>query len=249
MLTLVFLHGLLGSKTDWQKVIENLPHFRCISIDLPLHGAEQNANISDFESSAQFLAKKIRCLVGKEPYILIGYSLGGRLALYYAYQAKIDRTQLKAVVAEGANLGLDFVEERLTRWLHDQKWAMRFSNETMENVLSDWYQQPIFNHLSETERRLLILKRKHNRGSHIGKMLMATSLARQPNFYSKVRSDSLPFFYFCGERDRKFCTLARKKGLPFTLIEQAGHNAHLENPLLFAQKLDALIADLTEYQV
>ncbi|MDU5801127.1 MAG: 2-succinyl-6-hydroxy-2,4-cyclohexadiene-1-carboxylate synthase, partial [Haemophilus parainfluenzae] len=27
MMNLVFLHGLLGTKSDWQKVIENLPHF------------------------------------------------------------------------------------------------------------------------------------------------------------------------------------------------------------------------------
>ena len=27
MMNLIFLHGLLGTKSDWQKVIENLPHF------------------------------------------------------------------------------------------------------------------------------------------------------------------------------------------------------------------------------
>ena len=60
MMNLVFLHGLLGTKSDWQKVIENLPHFRCLSLDLPFHGENKSVAVDDFEQTAQFLEEQIQ---------------------------------------------------------------------------------------------------------------------------------------------------------------------------------------------
>ena len=72
-------------------------------------------------------------------------------------------------------------------------------------------------------------------GPNIGRMLLATSLAKQPDFREKVRSSLLPF-YFCGERDQKFRQMAEDNQLDLTIIPDAGHNAHLENPIYFAKK-------------
>ena len=69
-----------------------------------------------------------------------------------------------------------------------------------------------------------------------GHMLLATSLAKQPDFREKVRSSLLPFFYFCGELDQKFRQMAEDNQLDLTIIPDAGHNAHLENPIYFAKK-------------
>ena len=53
MMNLVFLHGLLGTKSDWQKVIENLPHLRLrglMAIPAPTDNvAEQEAAFSQME--------------------------------------------------------------------------------------------------------------------------------------------------------------------------------------------------------
>ena len=53
MMNLVFLHGLLGTKSDWQKVIENLPHLRLrglMAIPAPTDNvAEQEADFSQME--------------------------------------------------------------------------------------------------------------------------------------------------------------------------------------------------------
>lgn len=101
MMNLVFLHGLLGTKSDWQKVIENLPHFRCLSLDLPFHGENKDVAVEDFDQTAQFLEEQIQHLIKDGPYILIGYSLGGRIAQYYALQARVKIGHLKAVILEG----------------------------------------------------------------------------------------------------------------------------------------------------
>ena len=83
------------------KVIENLPHFRCLSLDLPFHGDNKDVAVEDFDQTAQFLESQIQSLIKDEPYILIGYSLGGRVAQYYALHAQVQRGNLQAVILEG----------------------------------------------------------------------------------------------------------------------------------------------------
>ncbi|TNH04760.1 2-succinyl-6-hydroxy-2,4-cyclohexadiene-1-carboxylate synthase [Testudinibacter sp. TR-2022] len=238
---LVFLHGLLGTQADWQPVVDRLPHFHCVSLDLPLHGAQKAAIVADFAQTCRYLAEKIQSAVGDKPYWLIGYSLGGRIALYYALQAQIERGNLQGLIVEGANLGLHTEAEKQGRWLSDQAWAQRFSTEPPSAVLNDWYQQAVFSHLNLAQRQALIEKRASNCGVNIAQMLLATSLAKQPNLVAKVRSTDLPIHFFCGEHDQKFRTQAQQNRLNLTLIQQAGHNGHLENPDDFAAKLTALL--------
>lgn len=247
---LVFLHGLLGSKQDWQLVIEKLqqklPHFSSQSylcLDLPLHGEQSNYSIDNFEQSAQYLSQQISKQIGNKPYILIGYSLGGRLALNYAVQSQYQRGNLVGLILEGANLGLENEEQKQERWQNDLSWAKRFKQEKLSEVLNDWYQQPVFAHLSVSERKQLIAQRMQQSGQNIAQMLIATSLAKQPDFRQKVRSFSMPIYYFCGEKDEKFKTMAQANNLNLCLIEQAGHNAHLENPGGFTMQLINMMKD------
>lgn len=239
---LVFLHGLLGSQEDWQKIIENCPHFDCIALDLPYHGTAKNRAVTDFAECANYLAEQIQRAVKNEPYFLIGYSLGGRIALYYALQAQCEKGNLQGLIVEGANLGLKDDAEKAVRWQNDEKWADRFCSTALENLLEDWYQQPVFAHLNEQERAALIQKRVGNCGENIGKMLRATSLAKQPYLGDKVRSSLLPIYYFVGEKDQKFRQMAALEKLNTRIIPNAGHNAHLENPKGFVEALQGILA-------
>jgi 2-succinyl-6-hydroxy-2,4-cyclohexadiene-1-carboxylate synthase len=67
---IVFLHGFLGQKSDWDQVIEWLPH-PCIAFDLPGHGSSS----IDFDLFSQ--------LDKLPPFHLVGYSMGGRIARQY----------------------------------------------------------------------------------------------------------------------------------------------------------------------
>ncbi|MDU2245831.1 MAG: 2-succinyl-6-hydroxy-2,4-cyclohexadiene-1-carboxylate synthase, partial [Haemophilus parainfluenzae] len=172
--------------------------------------------------------------------------LGGRIAQYYALQARVKIGHLKAVILEGANLGLQSEQEKQSRLVNDNTWAERFFHENPETVLEDWYKQPVFSHLNEPQRKALIEKRKANCGPNIGRMLLATSLAKQPDFREKVRSSLLSFFYFCGERDQKFRQMAEDNQLDLTIIPDAGHNAHLENPTYFAEKIENIVLKIAQ---
>lgn len=241
MMKLIFLHGLLGTAADWQKVFELCPHFECIALDLPFHGKAKNSQAQSFDDCCQLLAKQIQSAVKNEPYFLVGYSLGGRIALYYALQSSCHKGNLQGLILEGANLGLINETEKAARWQHDLKWANRFCTEPATQVLEDWYQQPVFAHLNPQQRADLIQKRAANCGANIGNMLTATSLAKQPYLGDKVRSSSLPIYYFVGEKDHKFRNMAEQENFNIRLIPNAGHNAHLENPQFFAQLLTEIV--------
>ncbi|HDR1546882.1 TPA: 2-succinyl-6-hydroxy-2,4-cyclohexadiene-1-carboxylate synthase [Pasteurella multocida] len=235
----VFLHGLLGSKHDWQKVIENLPHFSCLALDLPFHDDAKTVCVADFEQTCAYVEQQLQQL-GNQPYYLVGYSLGGRIALYYAF-AYLSKTKAKhhlhGLILEGANLGLQHDEERKIRWQQDLAWATRFRTEPMASVLDDWYQQPVFSHLTPQARQDLIQKRAIHCGEHIANMLLATSLAKQPDFRPYLIASTFPIYYFCGEKDHKFKQMAEQTKLPLVIIPEAGHNAHVEQPIVFANNI------------
>lgn len=239
----VFLHGLLGSQDDWQQVVcllQSFPQIRPLTIDLPFHGKSANHFCRDFADIGEQLHDTLSALIPSEPFGLVGYSLGGRIALQYHLSNR--SPHLLGTVLEGTNIGLQTENERLARWQNDQHWANRFRVEPIENVLLDWYQQPVFSHLTKSQRQTLIAKRKGNNGTLIAQMLEATSLAKQPFFNLNKRSDLTKNLQFLiGEHDQKFRQLAQQNNLPHQLVPLAGHNTHVENPQGFVEKLLAFL--------
>lgn len=245
MVTLVFLHGLLGDKSDWKEITEKLLPIPSFCIDLPFHGEAKNINVSDFEDTSNYLAERIQNKLGENPYIIVGYSLGGRLALYYALHSRVQKSQLKGLILEGTNFGLATLEEKQQRWKKDIYWAKRFMQEDSYTILNDWYQQPIFAHLTKNQRENLIKKRTALYNRNISKMLKATSLAKQPDFSEKVRSKLLPIYYIVGEKDNKFRNMILNHHFDSYIVENAGHNSHQENPNKFVEILNTIIADFS----
>lgn len=68
-------------------------------------------------------------------------------------------------------------------------------------------------------------------------MLLATSLAKQPDFRPYLIASTFPIYYFCGEKDHKFKQMAEQTKLPLVVIPEAGHNAHVEQPIVFANNI------------
>lgn len=239
---LVWLHGLLGDGGDWDPVLPYFDGWPRVTLDLPGHGGSAALAPHDFAAVSHGLTQTLAALdIGR--YILIGYSLGGRIALFHACR---DRPAgLRALFAEGANPGLRQQSERVERLRHDQAWAQRFAHQPLDDVLADWYRQPVFGDLSAPQRQALIALRRHNQGRSIAAMLDATSLARQPDLLPSLQTLSIPFGYLCGEHDGKFTALAQQSALPFLSVPGAGHNAHRANPPAFAGQLLSLLAPLS----
>jgi pimeloyl-ACP methyl ester carboxylesterase len=81
---LVFLHYFGGSLNEWNKVIAELsPQYRCIAIDLPGFGNSPELKILSVSNCAEEVAQVISLLALKQ-YVLIGHSMGGKIALSLA---------------------------------------------------------------------------------------------------------------------------------------------------------------------
>lgn len=233
---LVLLHGLLGDGNDWQPVIDRLPGHHCIALDLPGHGQHHELRVNDFEQSHQWLCRELASR-GIERYLLVGYSLGGRLALYHASR---EPAGLSGLLLENCHPGLPAVE-RAARIAHDESWAERFEREPLADVLEDWYRQGVFADLDEAARARQIARRLGNDGKAVATMLRATSLGKQPDLASWLAQGGLPVTYVSGKRDHKFhqlaCLMASQHRKINHLELDGGHNLHAHQPEAFARLL------------
>lgn len=269
---LVLLHGLLGSAQDWQPLLQALPaslRQQALALDLPGHSPTAGPAV-DFAHWPAWLDQRLKAhQVGN--FILLGYSLGGRLALHYSatvhaatsYSATTEaattdaatstnQPRLHGLIVESGHPGLAGIDERRLRARHDARWVRRFWHEPFTEVLADWYQQPVFAELDAAQRQQLIALRSAQDGRAIARMLAATSLARQPDHRAWLATSVLPTLWLSGARDQKFsalaCQLARDcPRLAADQIAHAGHNVHRDSPEAMAARLQAWLRQQPQF--
>lgn len=93
--TLVFLHYFGGAATSWQWVAEQLPNYRCVAIHLPGFGGRSALDQPSLQQYANDVCQELARLE-IEDYILVGHSMGGKIALQLA--ASCDRTPSQIIL-------------------------------------------------------------------------------------------------------------------------------------------------------
>ena len=95
--TLIFLHYFGGSSRTWQSVIDLLAaDFRCIALDLRGWGAsdappsEEKCRVKDMAADVQALVAELAVT----DYALVGHSMGGKVAQFFASTAPAGLTRL-----------------------------------------------------------------------------------------------------------------------------------------------------------
>lgn len=250
---LVLLHGLLGSGKDWQPLIQSMPAQACLTIDLPGHGqspfsllANPSDNASNdwaFAATAK-LIEQVLVHHNIEQCNLLGYSLGGRIAQYFACHYP---HRIKQLIIESAHPGLSKPLEREQRWQHDHQWALRFCQEPSSTVLNAWYQQGVFSDLTEEQIQALIRRRSQNDLSQVAAMLLATSLSQQPDLTGQLQRAPFAVHYLCGGQDQKFHAIANSlsknsNSVTKHIFPASGHNIHRFEPLKYKHTLMQLLA-------
>jgi 2-succinyl-6-hydroxy-2,4-cyclohexadiene-1-carboxylate synthase len=177
---LCFLHGFLGCPEDWEEVVSELGYGLPLSYPFEV---PQDA-------------------------ILVGYSMGGRIALKYPNP--------KVIIS--AHLGLDQGHEE--RKAEEEKWILLLKTLPFPGFLEIWYEQPLFDSLRAHPNFSQILARRLKQDpSQALHQLCHHRLSEQPKF-----SPSPNDLFLYGETDFKY-----KK--PYSIpIERSGHACHLENP-------------------
>lgn len=158
---LVFLHGFSGDCHEWQEVGEAFADYSRLYVDLPGHGGSATISVDGFDDVTGLLCKTL-VSYNILNFWLVGYSLGGRVAMMAACQ---ELAGLCGVVVEGGHPGLQNAEQRAERQRSDRQWAQRFRTEPLTAVFADWYQQPVFASLNDDQRRELVALRSNNNGA------------------------------------------------------------------------------------
>lgn len=235
---LVLLHGFLGDSTDWTPLIQALPDIQCHALTLPGHGNlahQTQASIPRLPEFSRWLQQEIRARQLTD-YHLLGYSLGGRLAMQFAASSP---DGLRSLMIENAHPGLTTIDARHQRQQQDARWARRFYREPLPDVLADWYRQPVFEDLDAEARHQVIQARAGNQGPSLAAMMCRCSLARQPDYRCWIKATNLSFLYLCGQNDLKFQHIATQLAEPnpqITLRQlPGGHNLHRAQPDLMAK--------------
>lgn len=235
---IVFLHGFLGRGADWLPTIEFLKHqYYCITIDLPGHGRSigLREEFYSFKYTVNFISNLI--VSNAKPVILIGYSMGSRIALAIAMNQK----NISHLVLESVNPGLETIDEKNRRQLNDAKWAKMIGDVDLYQFLQKWYHQPIFTNLG-TDKALLadaLKRRSENNSYELAKAMQAFSLAKQKSYWNEL--SNLPdTCLITGGNDVKFSALAKlmcvkNNLLKHSIVSNLGHNVHLENAKEFAK--------------
>ena len=177
---LLLLHGFLGDKQDWQALIPSLSlHFYCICLDLPGHGNSPSIKLDKpgFIAVSQLIEHTLAAL-NVSSFHLLGYSLGGRIALHIV---QLMPEQVLSVTLESCHYGLDSQALRDDRLENDKLWDEQLQNLTMTEFLSLWYRQGVFADLTDNARAQLIKRRSNNTAAGLRSIYLATSLGRQQN--------------------------------------------------------------------
>lgn len=244
---LVLLHGFLGDKADWASIVPAFEdRFRCLALDLPGHG---ESTIMDREACGFVeTATAIIDLVdeaGAATFSLVGYSMGGRIALYVStiYAMRVD-----TLVLESASPGLRDPEQRAARRENDEALARRLETENLRTVLVDWYRQPLFESLQRDPARLapLIERRAMQDGSQLAAALRGLGTGAQPSLWTEWENNHIPTLLITGALDARYTAIARGMGercktAHGEIVPDCGHNVHFENPGVYTERVGAFL--------
>ncbi|MEM6614596.1 MAG: 2-succinyl-6-hydroxy-2,4-cyclohexadiene-1-carboxylate synthase, partial [Cyanobacteria bacterium P01_C01_bin.72] len=235
------LHGFMGDCKDFEQAIASLPEFCCLAVDLPGHG--QTEVTQDDAYQMPLVAEAIINLLVElkiEQGILVGYSMGGRIALYLATYFP---QYFYGAVLESASPGLATQPERDLRRFQDEQLAQQLESGDFVDFIHQWYANPLFtSFVRHTNAAQAIARRLNNDPYKLAKSLRNIGLGMQPSLWGSLSQIPIPLLLIVGELDQKFSrinqAIAHKCRLAeLEIVAHSGHNVHFEQPAKFSQLL------------
>jgi 2-succinyl-6-hydroxy-2,4-cyclohexadiene-1-carboxylate synthase len=247
---LVLLHGFTGSGLAWEDAASLLRGpTRILAPDLPGHGQSPAHNEGDctFDAAAGALEAALDA-AGIATCHLHGYSMGGRLALYFALTRPV---RVRRLSLESASAGLASVSEREARKRADEDLARFAGEEGIERFVDRWEKTPVLAaqlRLAARERARLRALRLRNSTAGLAASLRGMGTGTQPYLGDRLGELAMPVLLMAGEEDAKFSGIAADLARAMSesrvaLIPGAGHTPHLEQPHRWAAMLDSFLAE------
>ena len=254
----LLLHGFTRDARAWQPVLPALDAYRVVRVDLIGHGksdAPDDASRYTMEHAVEDLQALLHHL-SVEQYALIGYSLGGRVALHLACAAP---EQLWGLVIESASAGIEDPAQRAARVESDEALAqslfnlpsrqegagpgLRLATDGLEAFVDTWQAQPLFASQSSLPAEVLSEQRRQrleNSPTGLANSLRGMGAGAQDYILDRLSVIDAPAFFLAGALDTRYAALApvlagQVPGARHCIIENAGHTSHLEQPEVWSR--------------
>ncbi|TMC11255.1 MAG: alpha/beta fold hydrolase [Chloroflexi bacterium] len=177
---------------------------------------------------------------GVERTDLVGYSQGGRIALYVA-AGHPDRVRTLTTI--GAHAG--FEQDRAARLEADRALAGRIEREGVDWFAAYWAGLPLFAGLARRGPAFLErldAGRRRNDPALLAAQLRGLGAGAVEPFWDRLPRIDAPALVLAGARDERYVAFAHRlaAALPrarVALVADAGHAAHLEQPMAVAALL------------
>jgi len=233
----VMLHGFLGRPADFhplkKEISTHFPQAEFWVPDLFEVNSRLNPNF-DFSRWTEAFLEELDRRFGKGDVCLVGYSMGGRLALHAALRQP--RRFLKLILLSTNPGWMDGSSQQRRLW--EKQWSEKLFNLSEAEFLDQWNAQSVFAgseergewHFDSAGRHLL------------AKALSEWSLLNHQFTWQDLGKLTAHTQWWFGERDQKFLSVKEAlsgHNVPGTqhVVEGAGHRLIFDNPGAIAEHL------------
>lgn len=231
----------MGSSSDWSPVVEALQEEAyTVTVDLPGHGRSHGRppHLYTMEGVAQALAD-VFDEAGIDRCALVGYSMGGRVALYFSvFQSE----RVRRLVLESASPGLRSDNQRSRRRDVDERRALQIQKD-LSGFLEEWYRQPLFSSLERHDLvQEMIDRREENDPDELARVLRGMGPGNQTSLWERLPDLDVPTMMLTGALDEKYVDITKKAAemagcIDRVVVPRAGHNVHAERSQAFVAQL------------
>jgi 2-succinyl-6-hydroxy-2,4-cyclohexadiene-1-carboxylate synthase len=234
-MTVILLHGFTHTGRSWEPVIAGLAgRYRALAPDIRGHGSAARAEpvtleavIADIHALATDAAP-----AGLDELTLVGYSMGGRIALHAALAL---RERVGRLILIGASPGLADPAARAERREADERLADEIESMTIEEFAERWARTPVLADQPVSVRDRVTRDRLRNTPAGLARALRGLGTGALPSLWERLPELMMPITLIVGERDEKFRAIASQmaRELPdpeILVVVDAGHAVHLEAP-------------------
>ncbi len=248
----VLLHGFTGDVSTMRGLSKRLAaDHRVIVPDLVGHGRSSTPErLTAYGVGA--MAGHVASLVeriGHDQFHLVGYSMGGRVALTLACESP---ERVRSLGLIGASAGIADDRRRSERRRDDEVLADRIEADGLGRFVEEWLANPLFatqGRLGSAHSARARRQRLANDPSGLARSLRGGGTGAMIPLHDRLAGCDIPTVVIAGDEDGKFRSISSDlvDSLPDAhrvIIDHAGHAAHLEQPDAVASAIAAHISDI-----
>ncbi|HET7466546.1 MAG TPA: alpha/beta fold hydrolase [Candidatus Dormibacteraeota bacterium] len=228
------LHGFTLAGASWDDLVSRMPSgWKWLTPDL------RSTTMDDCAADLVEMWDHL----GVERSHVVGYSMGGRLALHVAVRLP-ERT--RSLFTIGAHAGLD-PAARAERRVADEALAQRIEREGVEAFVTYWEGLPMFAGIARRGPRFLAwlhAMRVANTADGLAASLRGMGAGAMEPLWEMLDAVTCPSTFIAGERDPVFVSHAQRlaeevAGSRVQIVAGSGHSVQFEQPDVTA----AILAD------